>query len=124
LNNGYYRLFPLFIAETIVTDLLKYFFIALTFSSIFYPIVPFDHSFDGWLYAFIIYYLGAQCFISVARILTCTLVWDESYSHRCGTRRPLEAYSPAASPSSSLAYSISPLHVRCVLAVRTVSAEW
>jgi len=81
LNNGYYRLLPLFIAETIVTDLLKYFFIALTFSSIFYPIVPFDHSFDGWLYAFIIYYLGAQCFISVARILTCTLVWDESYSH-------------------------------------------
>lgn len=87
LNNGYYRLLPLFIAETIVTDLLKYFFIALTFSSIFYPIVPFDHSFDGWLYAFIIYYLGAQCFISVARILTCTLVWDESYSHRCVTRR-------------------------------------
>lgn len=82
LNNGYYRLFPLFVAETIVTDLLKYFFIALTFSSLFYPIVPFDHSFEGWLYAFVIYYLGAQCFISVARILTCTLVWDESYSHR------------------------------------------
>jgi ABC-type multidrug transport system ATPase subunit len=81
LNNGYYRLLPLFIAETIVTDLLKYFFIAFTFSSIFYPIVPFDHSFEGWLYAFIIYYLGAQCFISVARLLTCTLVWDESYSH-------------------------------------------
>jgi ABC-type multidrug transport system ATPase subunit len=81
LNNGYYRLFPLFIAETIVTDLVKYFFIALTFSSLFYPIVPFDHSFEGWLYAFVIYYLGAQCFISIARLLTCTLVWDESYSH-------------------------------------------
>jgi ABC-type multidrug transport system ATPase subunit len=81
LNNGYYRLFPLFIAETLVTDLLKYFFIAFTFSSLFYPIVPFEHSFDGWLYAFVIYYLGAQCFISIARLLTCTLVWDESYSH-------------------------------------------
>jgi hypothetical protein len=75
-------LFPLFIAETIVTDLVKYFFIALTFSSLFYPIVPFEHSFEGWLYAFVIYYLGAQCFISIARLLTCTLVWDESYSHR------------------------------------------
>jgi len=81
LNNGYYRLFPLFIAETIVTDLFKYLCIAFTFTSLFYPIVPFDHSLEGWFYTLVIYYLGAQCFVSIARLLTCTLVWDESYSH-------------------------------------------
>ncbi len=81
LNNGYYKLFPLFVAETLVTDMLKYFFIACVFSSLFYPIVPFNHTFTGWVYCLVIYYLGAQCFISIARLLTCSLVWDESYSH-------------------------------------------
>lgn len=81
-------MFPLFIAETIVTDLFKYLCIAFTFTSLFYPIVPFDHSLEGWFYTLVIYYLGAQCFVSIARLLTCTLVWDESYSHRFSLPSP------------------------------------